>query len=130
MSNTDHQAQPGVIDLTTHRMGLVVRKARQIREASDVFLQTWAPLSAQPAMPVFAWSELERQLLDLAPDELAPMVRDLVSAVRKEAPPKPPEMVLREILVIASTVLDESFRQACAENTPAPTFSGEGPPMP
>jgi hypothetical protein len=37
------------------------------------------------------------------------MVRDLVSAVRKEGGPKPPEMVLREILIIAATVLDETF---------------------
>ncbi|CAN5489675.1 hypothetical protein BH10PSE4_BH10PSE4_20740 [soil metagenome] len=130
MSETGIRTDQRVIDLTTHRMGLVVQKARQIREASDAFLQTWAPLSAQPAMPVFAWSELERQLLDLAPDELAPMVRDLVSALRKEAPPKPPEMVLREMLVIASTVLDESFRQAFAETTPEPNSSGKGPPMP
>ncbi len=130
MSKTGVRTEQGVIDLTTHRMGLVVRKARQIREASDAFLQTWEPLAAHPSMPVFAWSELERQLLDLAPEELAPMVRDLVSAVRKEAPPKPPEMVLREILVIASTVLDEGFRQACAQNGLEPSSSGEGPPMP
>ena len=126
MTKTGVRIEQGVIDLTTHRMGLVVQKARQIREASDAFLLTWRPLAAQPAMPVFTWGELERQLLDLAPDELAPMVRDLVSAVRKEAPPKPPEMVLREILVIASTVLDEGFRQSCAE----PTTAGEGSTMP
>lgn len=117
----------GVItDLAQHRMGLVIQKARQIREASDAFIQTWPSLTDRPAMPAFAWTELERQLLDLAPDDLAPMVRDLVSAVRKEATPKPPEMVLREILVITATLLDEGFHPA----PPEQATSGEGSNMP
>jgi hypothetical protein len=117
----------GVItDLAQHRMGLVIQKARQIREASDAFTKTWPSLTDRPAMPVFAWTELERQLLDLAPDDLAPMVRDLVSAVRKEATPKPPEMVLREILVITATLLDEGFHPA----PPEQGLSGEGSNMP
>ena len=93
------------------RLGLLVRKALQIREAVATFEQDWPPLLNRPPMPTFAWTELERQLLSLAPDDLAPMVRDLVSAVRKEASPKPPEMVLREILIIAATVLDEAFHE-------------------
>ena len=129
MSTSGAQTEPGVTDLATHRLGLVVQKARQIREASTVFTQTWPPLATGAPMPAFAWSELERQLLDLAPPELAPMVRDLVSAIRKEAPPKPPEMVLREILVITATVLDEDFRQTWAAST-AETSAGEGSPMP
>ena len=119
-----------VTDLAAHRMGLVVHKARQIREASDAFIQTWPPVADRPPMPAFAWTELERQLLDLAPDALAPMVRDLVSAVRKEASPKPPEMVLREILVIAATLLDEDFHPLRPEIIPDQTSSGEGSDMP
>ena len=115
-----------VTDLAQHRMGLVIQKARQIREASDAFIQTWPPLADRPATPAFAWTELERQLLDLAPDDLAPMVRDLVSAVRKEAAPKPPEMVLREILVITATLLDEGFHPV----SPEQALSGEGSNMP
>ena len=119
-------SKPGdVTDLAAHRMGQMVQKARQIREASDAFIQTWPPLTDRPATPAFAWTELERQLLDLAPDELAPMVRDLVSAVRKEASPKPPEMVLREILVITATLLDEGFLPL-----PSETSDGEGSTMP
>jgi hypothetical protein len=81
------------------------------------FDRDWPPLLNRPPMPVFAWTELERQLLSLAPVDLAPMVRDLVSAVRKEASPKPPEMVLREILIIAATVLDEAFHEKWADGT-------------
>ncbi|MBO9709117.1 MAG: hypothetical protein J7521_12990 [Caulobacter sp.] len=105
----------GVASLAGHRLSLLVRKARQIREAAAAFEATWPPLLRRPPMPVFAWTELERQLLDLAPDDLAPMVRDLISAVRKEASPKPPEMVLREVLVITATVLDEGFHEKWAE---------------
>lgn len=124
MSKPSLPTDDGVTSLAAHRMALVVQKARQIRDASDAFLRDWPTLEVRPPMPAFAWSELERQLLDLAPEELGPIVRDLVSAVRKEASPKPPEMVLREILVIAATVLDEDFRLSLAQ-TP-----GEGSPMP
>ena len=37
------------------------------------------------------------------------MVRDLVEATRKQAPFKPSELVLREILCIASAVMAETF---------------------
>ena len=106
-----------VTSLAATRMGLMVRKALQIREAAATFDRDWPPLAHRPPMPVFAWTELERQLLSLAPEDLAPMVRDLVSAVRKEASPKPPEMVLREILIIAATVLDEAFHEKWADGT-------------
>ncbi|WP_082584958.1 hypothetical protein [Caulobacter sp. Root655] len=124
MSKPSLPTDDGVTSLAAHRMALVVQKARQIRDASDAFIRDWPTLEVRPPMPAFAWPELERQLLDLAPKELGPIVRDLVSAVRKEALPKPPEMVLREILVIAATVLDEDFRLSLAQ-TP-----GEGSPMP
>ena len=109
-----------VASLAAHRLALVVQKARQIREDSDAFIRQWPTLAERPPMPAFAWTELERQLLSLAPDSLAPVVKDLVSAVRKEASPKPPEMVLREILIIAATVLDDGFHEKCAESTTMP----------
>ena len=37
------------------------------------------------------------------------MAGPLVSATRKQAPFKPPEMVIREILCIAAVLMDESF---------------------
>lgn len=106
-----------VTSLAGHRLSLLVQKALQIREAVATFDRDWPPLLNRQPMPVFAWTELERQLLSLAPTDLAPMVRDLVSAVRKESGPKPPEMVLREILIIAATVLDEGFHEKWAEGT-------------
>lgn len=110
-----------VTNLAETRLGLLVRKALQIREAAAQFDRDWPRLANRPSMPGFAWTELERQLMDLAPDALSPMVRDLVSAVRKEAGPKPPEMVLREILIVTATLLDEGFRtkwhEAWAEGT-------------
>jgi hypothetical protein len=103
--------------LTGARLGQLVRKALQIREAAEAFDSGFPPLANRPPMPVFAWTELERQLLSLSPEDLAPLIRDLVSAVRKEALPKPPEMVLREILIISATVLDEAFHEKWADGT-------------
>lgn len=103
--------------LAGHRLSLLVQKALQIRDAVEVFDRDWPPLLTRSPMPAFAWTELERQLQSLAPSNMAPIVRDLISAVRKEASPKPPEMVLREILIIAATVLDEEFHTKWAEGT-------------
>ncbi len=105
-----------VANLAGRRLTQLVRKALQIREAVVTFNRDWPPLLNRQPTPTFAWGELERQLLDLAPADLAPMVRDLVSAVRKESGPKPPEMVLREILIIAATVLDERFHEKWTED--------------
>lgn len=110
----------GVSSLANHRLGLLVRKARMIREAVTGFEDDWPTLVARPPMPGFAWTELERQLINLAPEELTPIVRDLISAVRKESALKPPEMVLREVLIIAATVLDDGFREKCAEGSTMP----------
>ncbi|MFT4253710.1 MAG: hypothetical protein QM608_14645 [Caulobacter sp.] len=103
--------------LQEHRLSMLVWKARQIRQAVNVFEQTWPPLPPEPPVPPFGWSQLQRQLTDLAPPELAPLVTDLVSAIRKESAAKPPEMVLREILTITATVLDEGFREKYAEDS-------------
>ena len=39
----------------------------------------------------------------------------LVSATRKQAAFKPSEMVLREVLCIASVLMDETFHPGCEE---------------
>lgn len=101
--------------LQEHRLGLLVWKARQIRQAVTAFEQAWPALPPEPPVPAFGWSQLQRQLTDLAPPELSPLVADLVSAIRKEAAAKPAEMVLREILTITATVLDDGFREKYAE---------------
>ena len=54
--------------------------------------------------------ELERQLTSLSATATgAAMVHDLVSATRKQATFKPSELVMREILCIASALMDETF---------------------
>lgn len=64
----------------------------------------------------FTWEALERQLAALATDEIkAAMVGPLISATRKQASFKPSEMVLREILCLASTLMDESFEPSPGE---------------
>ncbi len=110
-------SDPNLASLAEHRLNLLVWKARQIRQAVDAFEQTWPPLPTEPPAPTFTWSQLLRQLTDLAPPELKPLVADLVSAIRKESAAKPPEMVLREILTITATVLDDSFREKCMEES-------------
>ena len=81
-----------------------------IRRESERFLERFPkPLQATPALSV-NWETLERQLVSLAgcPAKKA-LVEPLLSATRKQAWCKPPEMVLREILVIAGVLQDESF---------------------
>ena len=58
----------------------------------------------------FTWTMLEQQLLDLAGSaRRKALVATLVSATRKQAPFKPEALVLREILCIASVLMDETF---------------------
>jgi hypothetical protein len=45
------------------------------------------------------------------------MARHLVSATRKLAPFKPPEMVLREILCLTWVLLDENFKLETSEGS-------------
>ena len=65
----------------------------------------------EETLPSFSWTQLERQLVDLAATPAqADMARHLVSATRKLAPYKPAEMVLREVLCLTWVLLDENFR--------------------
>jgi hypothetical protein len=60
--------------------------------------------------PTFTWAMLEQQLSDLAgsPQRKA-LAGTLVSATRKQASFKPAALVLRELLCIASVLMDETF---------------------
>ena len=78
------------------------------------------PENTSPGTPAppFTWEQLERQLADLSgPSAQRSLAAALVSATRKQASCKPPEMVLREILVLAATLLDESFAEGSGEGT-------------
>jgi hypothetical protein len=64
----------------------------------------------------FTWEALERQLHELAlsaPQKA--LVPTLVSATRKQAPFKPSDLVLREVLCIASVLMDETFHPRAEE---------------
>lgn len=96
-------------ELTPHQKDAIGR-ATYLRQDVMSFRSTWPPLNSADALPPITWSELERQLASLSakPDGAA-MVHDLVTATRKQASFKPSELVMREILCIASAVMDESF---------------------
>ena len=89
-----------------------VRRVIRLRQEVESFQSRWpTPTGEAPLAPSFTWDQLERQLADLAGDPVkALMARDLVSATRKMAAFKPPEMVLREILCLSWALLDEGFR--------------------
>lgn len=89
-----------------------VQRALQLRQEAEAFERRWpAPRATQAMLPPVSWAQLERQLADLTDTPIkAAMARDLVSATRKMAEFKPPEMVLREILCLAWTLLDEGFQ--------------------
>lgn len=90
----------------------VIGRALRLRREIDEFEARWpAPAKREELIPGFSWTQLERQLVDLAATPAqADMARHLVSATRKLAPFKPHEMVLREILCLTWVLLDENFK--------------------
>lgn len=90
----------------------VIGRALRLRREIDDFEARWPiPTERDESIPTFTWAQLERQLVDLsATRQQADMARHLVSATRKLAPFKPPEMVLREILCMTWVLLDENFK--------------------
>ena len=99
-------------DLQNHDNRAAVGRAIRLRREIDDFEARWPELARRDeSIPTFSWTQLERQLVDLAATtQQADMARHLVSATRKLAPFKPPEMVLREILCLTWVLLDENFK--------------------
>jgi hypothetical protein len=83
-----------------------------LRQESDEAHQIWPdPPARERQMPAFTWEQLERQLAELSGSPTrAALTPPLVSALRKQSPWKPSEMVLREILCLAWTLMDEAFQ--------------------
>jgi hypothetical protein len=98
-----------VNELTPHQKD-VIGRVTHLRQEVKSFRHTWPTLNHAETLPPITWSELERQLksLTVSPTAAA-MVSDLVEATRKQASFKPSELVMREILCIASAVMDETF---------------------
>jgi hypothetical protein len=96
-----------------------VRQAMTLRDEAQRFDQAWPRMSQYTPMPGFSWEALERQLVHLAANnESAALAEGMVSATRKLAQWKPPELVLREILCLASTLMDRDFPSS-AEGGPS-----------
>ena len=96
--------------LTSHREAL--NRALMMKRDIRAFRAAYPPCETAGGTVIqgFTWEALERQLVDLSPSGAkAAMAGPLVSATRKQARFKPPELVLREILCLASTLMDESF---------------------
>ena len=80
--------------------------------------------SSSPESPAltFTWETLERQLSDLAvSSRQKALVKTLVSGTRKQARFKPSDQVLREVLCMASVLMDETFHP-----DPTEPNAGEG----
>lgn len=91
-------------------------RAMALRREVDRFRQAWPSLDGpQESFPGFTWKQLERQLSNLAPPSRAPIAAGLVQSVRAGARYKPPEMVLREILCLASALMDEENETASGD---------------
>jgi hypothetical protein len=105
--------------LQTFQDRAAIGRALRLRREIDAFEERWStPPQQAEAMPTFCWEQLERQLVDLAAtDTQAAMARHLVSATRKLARFKPPEMVLREILCFTWVLLDENFQGEAGEGS-------------
>jgi len=97
----------------------VIGRVTYLRQDVTNFQQTWPRLNTAETLPPMTWGELERQLVSLSANlASAEMVRELVAATRKQAPFKPSEMVMREILCIASAVMDETFLSDSEASSP------------
>ena len=96
-----------------------VDRARRLKREIARFRSHTPDLAGpQTSVPPFTWEQLARQLADLSGSPgRAALAAELVSATRKQAWCKPPEMVLREILLLAATLLDESFLAGPEEET-------------
>ena len=106
-------------DGARHRRDAEVKQAiwmaRQVKGETDRFLETWSADVAQDLVPAFSWDALARQLKDLAESPAqADLVDGLLFPIRRWAPCKPPEMVLRELLCLAAVVLSEEPSMALA----------------
>lgn len=105
-------------ELTPHQKDVIGRAAHLRREVMS-FQHDWPRMNTAETLPPITWGELERQLKSLAatPNGAA-MVQDLVAATRKQASFKPQELVMREILCIASAVMDETFLSDSESSSP------------
>ena len=82
----------------------------------------WPQLvKSAPEPPTFSWEDLKEALLqDVDSPLVETAVRGGLAALLKMAEFKPPELVFREILVLASSALDPDFATTVADKGEAP----------
>lgn len=110
--------------MTTEDIRRAIDRAGRLRREIERFerqLPAGGPLGAPT--PPFTWDQVARQMAELAGSDKAPLAADLVSATRKQAWCKPPEMVLREMLLLAATLSDDSFRPGPGEGAAATSWA-------
>jgi len=105
----------GRLALTAEDIRRAIDRAGRLRREIERFeRQMPAQGPAGAPTPPFSWDQVARQMADLAGPERAILATDLVSAARRQAWCKPPEMVLREVLLLAATLCDDSCRHGPA----------------
>ena len=94
-----------------------ITEGRWLSEEIGRFEAQFPPMGpASPEDLRLSWAQVERQLVDLAlRPSVEAMIPPLVSAIRKHALLKPPELLFRELLCLASVVLDEDFEPSATE---------------
>lgn len=108
-------------DLQMQERRATMARAIKLKQEIEAFENRWPDSSTmeEPTALAFSWSQLERQLVDLAETPVkAAMARDMVSATRKLSRFKPSEMVLREILCMTWVLLDEDFQPEIGGSAP------------
>lgn len=113
---------PRVLRQAADREAQITRSivtAMRVRQEAENFERRWpGPASATP-LPAFTWEALERQLRDLAGSKTqADLVAWLLAPIRRAAGCKPPEMLLRELLCLASVVMEEAQPPATKDKSP------------
>jgi hypothetical protein len=92
-----------------------IRDARRQLSDQERFQAKFPPLSEpQQSLPRITWDQLERQLIDLSAcpsDEVVAMLAPLRSAQDG----KPAELLLRELLIVISILLDEAPAKTARE---------------
>jgi len=112
---------PTQVEQEERREQVAMRRVLNLRRDVEAFEARWTEAPESALVPGFTWSQLERQLADLSDTPVkAAMAQDLVTATRKMARFKPPEMVLREILCLTWALLDEGFQPELGEDLQDP----------
>lgn len=90
----------------------VLPRVEPLKRDIDRFRARWPEPAAGQPFPGVTWEQLTRQVEDLAvSDSGRRIAAEALAGLRKLSGWMPPELVLREALVIAWAAMDESFAE-------------------